>query len=102
MGTVTYLLDTHALLWWWFVAPELSVRARALIADPQHQILVSAASIWEITTKFRNGKLAVVIPIIADLAGAVRQAGFGELPVTLAHANRAGLMPGEIVIHAIG
>ena len=55
MGTVTYLLDTHALLWWWFVAPELSVRARALIADPQHRILVSAASIWEITTKFRNG-----------------------------------------------
>lgn len=91
----TYLLDTHALLWWWFDSPELSPRARSLIADRQHRIVVSSASAWEIAIKFKAGKLPAVAPLIDDIAGAVRAAGFVELSMSLTHANRAGLLPSE-------
>ena len=52
-----YLLDTHTLLWWLFDDPKLSQQARATIAQPEHEVLVSAASAWEISTKHRLGKL---------------------------------------------
>lgn len=90
----SYLLDTHTLLWWWFDSPELSVRARSLIADRQHAILVSSASAWEIAIKFRSGKLPAVAPLIEDMSGAIQAAGFTELPMSVRHANRAGLLPG--------
>lgn len=55
-----YLLDTHALLWWWTDDPQLSPVARAYIQNEAHTILVSAASAWEIATKHRLGKLSLV------------------------------------------
>ena len=51
------LLDTHALLWWLFDDPHLSTTARDFIANAENEILVSAASAWEIATKHRIGKL---------------------------------------------
>ena len=96
MAAVTsYLLDTHTLLWWWFDSPELSTRARSLLADRQHHILVSSASAWEIAIKFRSGKLPAVAPLIEDISGAIHAAGFTELPISVRHANRAGLLPGD-------
>ena len=38
------LLDTHALLWWLFDDPKLSAKAAEVIAEPENEILVSAAS----------------------------------------------------------
>ena len=57
MGRMRFLLDTHALLWWLFDDPKLSSTARDLVGDPAHEILVSSASAWEISTKHRLGKL---------------------------------------------
>ena len=45
------LLDTHALLWWWTDDLQLSGAAREAIADEGNTVLVSAASVWEISTK---------------------------------------------------
>ena len=60
------LLDTHALLWWLVDHPSLSQRARQTIAKRENQVLVSAASAWEIATKVRLGKL----PTAAELKAA--------------------------------
>lgn len=38
------LLDTHALLWWLFDDPRLSVPAREAIACPDNRIWISTAS----------------------------------------------------------
>nr|WP_199245285.1 type II toxin-antitoxin system VapC family toxin [[Phormidium] sp. ETS-05] len=54
---ISYLLDTHILLWWLFNDPKLSPECREIIGDPNHCILVSSASAWEIATKYRIGKL---------------------------------------------
>lgn len=88
------LLDTHALLWWLFNDSRLSQAAKATIADPQSEILVSAASAWEIATKYRIGRLPHAEPAVGNLAQVLRQERFQELPVTLQHALAAGLLPG--------
>lgn len=90
MGEVSYLLDTHALLWWLFDDGRLSRRARGVIRDSGNRLLVSSASAWEIATKHRLGKLATVVPLVADFGGFMAKAGFAELPVRWAHAVRAG------------
>ena len=88
------LLDTHALLWWLLGDPALSSVARNAIADPGSEVFVSAASAWEITTKFRIGKLPKAAVIAADVAGIVAQHGFIELPLVIRHGQLAGSLPG--------
>jgi PIN domain nuclease of toxin-antitoxin system len=56
-----YLLDTHTLIWYATDAPQLSATARALIEDPNNDILISPASIWEIAIKVSIGKLALPV-----------------------------------------
>lgn len=87
------LLDTHALLWWLFGDEGLSARAKGLIADPDHEVLVSSASAWEIATKHRLGRLDSARELVRDIPGWVRRAGFTELPITIAHAQKAGAFP---------
>ncbi|HSI00823.1 MAG TPA: type II toxin-antitoxin system VapC family toxin [Reyranella sp.] len=90
------LLDTHAFLWWVFADPKLSRRARTAIADDeQNDIFVSAASAWEIATKFRIGKLTDAGVVARDVAAAVASEGFGELAVSVRHAQRAGDLGGR-------
>jgi len=48
---VRLLLDTHLLLWAARPSPQLSSRARRLINDPDNELVVSAASLWEIAIK---------------------------------------------------
>jgi PIN domain nuclease of toxin-antitoxin system len=59
---VTYLLDTHSLVWFCFNNPQLPARAKALIADPANDLLVSPASYREIAIKVSLGKWTLQIP----------------------------------------
>jgi len=88
------LLDTHALLWWLAGDAALSPAARAVIAEETNAVFVSAASLWEITTKHRLGKLALSAALLSDLPGVIADQGFLGLPISLRHAQRAGDLPG--------
>ena len=88
------LLDTHTLLWWLDGDRRLSRRARNLIADDDHTVLVSAASAWEISTKVRLGKLPGATKVAAELPAILRQQNFEPLEITVVHALRAGNLPG--------
>ena len=90
---MTFLLDTHALLWWLFDDPQLSATVREIVADPANDILVSAASAWEISTKHRLGKLPAADKLVKDMSAWFRRAGFSELPVRIPHAQQAGSWP---------
>jgi PIN domain nuclease of toxin-antitoxin system len=90
---VTYLLDTHVLLWWLFGDRHLSRRATDLIADSSNRILVSSASAWEISIKHHLGKLSGADPIVRDLGEWMTKAGFEELPIFIGHAQKAGAWP---------
>ena len=90
-----FLLDTHTLLWCFNASPSLSPRARRLIADGSNEILVSAASAWEIATKVRLGKLPTAEELIGELDRYLAQLGCDALPISLDHAVRAGSLPGK-------
>ena len=83
------LLDAHALIWWVDGNDSLAGPARRSIADPSNDVLVSAASIWELSIKQELGKLR----IDADLEAEIETAGFSGLPVTIADAVAAGALP---------
>ena len=94
LGARPLLLDTHALLWWLLDSPELSARARVAIAAPEQRVMVSAASAWELATKFRIGKLPEAEDIVVNLAAYLRKQRFEVLPIGLEHALSAGRLPG--------
>ena len=91
---VLVLLDTHAFLWWLSDSEKLSAAAHTAIADEANDVAVSAASAWEIATKFRIGKLPGCEAVATDVAGQIRGQGFEELPINVADAERAGRLPG--------
>ena len=82
------LLDTHVLLWWLNGDPIEPAAAEA-IGDPTSEVLVSAASIWEIAIKRALRKL--------DVEGSVAEAtvatGFNLLSVSAVHAEAVGELP---------
>jgi PIN domain nuclease of toxin-antitoxin system len=90
-----FLLDTHTLLWCFNGSRSLSPRARLLIEDGSNEILVSAASGWEIATKVRLGKLPTGEGLVQELDRYLAQLGCDALPISLDHAVRAGRLPGE-------
>jgi PIN domain nuclease of toxin-antitoxin system len=89
------ILDTHALLWWLDGDSRLSSKVRSLIEDEDNDVLVSAASAWEIATKFRLGKLPGAREIALRMPEIVAEQGFRELPMTIGHAQRAGSLEGD-------
>lgn len=56
---MTYLLDTHALLWVIGDSKQLSKKVIEIIENQDNRILVSSISLWEISLKFRLGKLSL-------------------------------------------
>lgn len=83
------LLDSHTLVWWLASDRALSEQARRAIADPDNNVLVSAATVWELGIKRANGK----IEIAEDLVESVEAAGFSGLPATLEDAQMAAALP---------
>ena len=89
------LLDTHIALWAIADHPNLSAKARILIDDPDNEIVVSAATIWEIGIKhaLANGN-ANAMPISGkDALGYFRDAGFAVVDISPAHAAAAEILP---------
>ena len=84
------LLDTHIFLWWLFNDDRLPVNTREYIQDTDNAIYVSAASVWEVSTKFRLGKLPEASSVAKNVPYWVEKAGFQALSVTMEHAQLAG------------
>ena len=89
------LLDTHAFLWWLDGDRRLRKKARDFIADEENAVYVSAASAWEIATKYRIGKLPGAAEVAHSIAQITSSQGFLSLPITIRHAQHAGLLPGD-------
>jgi PIN domain nuclease of toxin-antitoxin system len=86
---VRLLIDTHILLWA-DERPRLIVRPlRAAMRDQANEVVVSAATVWEIAIKRAMGKLRFDQPVVA----AVLALGFEILPVAGVHAEHAGGLP---------
>lgn len=92
---IRLLLDTHALVWWWTDDHRLPAAARAAIAVPENTVFVSAATGWEIATKFRIGKWPEVEILARDFEALLRRSRFTSLPMTTGHSLLAGSLEGH-------
>jgi PIN domain nuclease of toxin-antitoxin system len=81
------LVDTQILIWAEMEPRRLSRQARTLLEETD--LLVSVASVWEMSIKIGAGKLRLARPV-RDM---ITSAGFDILPITLEHANLAGTLP---------
>ncbi len=84
------LLDTHIFLWWLFDDPKLSFNIRAVISDFNNPIFISSASVWEIATKYRLGKLPEASSVAENAPYWIEKAGFKPLSISPEHAQLAG------------
>jgi PIN domain nuclease of toxin-antitoxin system len=87
---VKLLLDTHAFLWAVVEPRLLSAKVRRLLEDPATGTVVSAASAWEIATKFRLGKLPGATAVVADYPAAINGLQARSLAIQDNHALLAG------------
>lgn len=90
-----YLLDTHTLLWGAYRTDRLSARIRRILGSSDPELFVSAASAWEIATKFRLGRLHAAHILANDFVRSVTEAGYLLLAISVEHGLRAGRMVGE-------
>ncbi|MEX2118391.1 MAG: type II toxin-antitoxin system VapC family toxin [Pirellulales bacterium] len=86
------LLDTHALLWYVDQDHLLSATAHASITNPTNELLLSAASIWELAIKAGLGKLTLSLPYRQWMSQAMADLDLAVLPITIEYADvQAGL-----------
>jgi PIN domain nuclease of toxin-antitoxin system len=74
--------------------PSLSARVYDVLKDDSNEVWVSAASAWEIATKFRIGKLPEAEFLATDVEAMIADNGFLCLPVSVRHGQVAGALPG--------
>lgn len=91
-----FLLDTHALLWWFYEAESLSFHAMDVMADGSIDVFVSAVSAMEIATKYRRGRLPAAAPLVEDFVGVIEAEGFQLLAISAQHAVHAGSLLGDL------
>lgn len=85
----TWLVDTHALLWYLADDSRLSAPAKVTMESGESVLFVSAASVCELAIKSSLGKLRVP----DDLIEALDEEGFEPLEMGLQHAWRLADLP---------
>ncbi len=63
------------------------------IGNPANELLVSAATLWEIAIKFSLGKLPLALPYRQWMETVIADLGLVLLPITLDHAERQARLP---------
>lgn len=90
-----FLLDTHVLLWALGDRRRLSPAADEAIRRTTHRLWVSSASVWEIATKSRIGKLPQGGALLESLPGHLKRLRAQEMPIRHVHAMVAGALASE-------
>lgn len=81
-----YLLDTHTFLWWNMDDPQLSTIAKAIIADGNNEIFLSAATAWEIAIKTARGRPTLPEDPTRYVSNRLNLHAFQALPIQIHHA----------------
>jgi PIN domain nuclease of toxin-antitoxin system len=87
-----FLLDTHLLLWAAAEPRRLSKQARALIDNPNNDLLFSAASLWEVAIKRGLGREDLKVDARLLRRGLLDN-GYSELPIISGHVVAIDSLP---------
>jgi PIN domain nuclease of toxin-antitoxin system len=72
---------------------RLSSKTQALLRNPSNELLLSAASSWEIAIKYALGKLALPVPAADYVMARMEKSRVSPLAIQHSHALRAGSLP---------
>jgi len=86
------LLDTHLLIWAAGEPQRLTKQARALIDNPDNELLFSAASLWEVAIKRGLGRKDFLVDVRLLRRGLLDN-GYGELPILSDHVVATESLP---------
>lgn len=89
---MSFLVDTHVLLWWLATPERVSHSATSVLRSVGERGYVSAAVAWEMAIKVNLEKLDAV-EVVSDLPRILDERGFRPLVISMDHALRAGLLP---------
>lgn len=87
------LVDTQVFLWMRAAPSRFSRKVSALLVDPKTELLLSAATPWEIAIKVAIGKLSLPCSVeeyVASRSAALRMTHF---PITHLHAVESATLP---------
>jgi PIN domain nuclease of toxin-antitoxin system len=87
------LLDTNSFLWFISGSDRLSIDAKNFIADMQNQLVLSAASLWEIAIKISLGKLDLLQPYGQLIPQQLEENDIAVLPLEIGHLNKVIDLP---------
>ena len=79
---MTYLLDTHALIWFLESDSRLPEATRTRV-ETTPTVFISIVSLWEIAIKANIGKLALSFPF-STIEPNLVELGITQIPITLA------------------
>ena len=89
---MTYLIDTHVLLWALENNPRLSEKARSILTDVENEIQLSVVSFWEIAIKLSINKLDLGYSFDRILSE-VEKLGITILPISIEALNLLRTLP---------
>lgn len=81
---MSFLLDSHTLLWAITDQKKLSSKVTAILKDGANEIFVSSVTFWEISLKYGLGKLDLNNLVPEDLPHLSKETGFSFLPLLAA------------------
>jgi len=87
-----YLLDTHAVIWYFEDSPELPEKITELIDNPEIDIYISSVSLWEIVIKMNLGKLTLNLPL-DELLENIKSRAFDVLQIEDEHLKKLLKLP---------
>lgn len=90
---MTFLIDTHTLLWAAIEPEKLSDRVRNILMDRSAELLVSIALPWEMAIKNGAGKLPEADPILRNFERLMAAAGYRILETSVRHVVQSGGLP---------
>ncbi len=88
-----HLVDTHVWLWLQTEPERIKTQVREMVEDTSTEIMLSAASAWEITIKYGLGKLSLPREPAIYVPERMRTSGTTPLAVEHAHVLRTGELP---------
>jgi PIN domain nuclease of toxin-antitoxin system len=86
------LLDSHVLIWSIAADPRLPIHVSRAIEDSENSLVVSTASLWELSLKFAQGRLRLPDGLDSVLEFLERW-NLQLLPITLQHIRAAAALP---------
>ena len=87
------LLDTHIFIWWVTASHKLSPTVHSALKNPDHTLILSVASVWEMQIKANSGRILFPLPVKEFVTLESANRNIQMLPVIESHVWALKALP---------